>query len=155
MSDSLGTCAGMCRVRGLRDGTGDEAKLILTPPQRLDLHPVSPISTFLCIPTTSTLFLGRLLPTHGGHLRLRLDTDPLPLSGKGRNHIFSGVSPGGGSPARSLYVPRFFSVRFVFIKPSMLLSAILARRGTIQMLFVLSSGRLARRAAVQMFFAAK
>ena len=65
MGDSLGTSGGMWCVRGPRDGTDDQASLILTPPPPpcLDLHPVSPISTFLRTPTTSTLFLGRLLPT--------------------------------------------------------------------------------------------
>ena len=60
MGDSLGTCGGPWCVRGPHDGTGDEASLILTPPppSAWIYTLVSPISTFLRIPTTSTLFLG-------------------------------------------------------------------------------------------------
>ena len=40
MGNSLGTCGGTWCVQGPRDGTGDEASLILPPPPpSLDLHP--------------------------------------------------------------------------------------------------------------------
>ena len=66
MGDSLGTYGGMCCVWEPRDSKGYVATLALTPhPLGLDFHPVSPISTFSLIPTTSTPFLGRFFVTMG------------------------------------------------------------------------------------------
>ena len=45
----MGTCGGTWCVRGPHDGTGDEAILILPHPPRVNLHPASPISTFVAL----------------------------------------------------------------------------------------------------------